>query len=628
MFSLFKNLKKQDFLIMLICVALICGQVYLDLTLPDFMSNITNLVMTGGNQGQIWIEGLKMLGCALGTAVLSIIVGFFSAKISSSFGMNLRGKVFNKFKNFSMQEIKNFSTPSLITRTTNDVTQVQMTIAMGLQVLIKAPILAVWAIVKILGKSWQWSIATAIAVLILMMLVLAITLFAIPKFRIIQKQTDDLNKVTRENLLGTRVVRAYNAEKYEEQRFEKVNTKLTNTHLYVSRIMSLLGPTMSLVMSGLSLSIYWIGAFLINGSGIMDRLPIFSDMVVFSQYAIQVVMAFIMLCMIFIILPRATVSARRINEVLHTKISITDGQAINFNQKDNLENIIDNNSIKNDNYLSNSQINNKNVEDININDISNSKINMQNEIKGEVEFKNVSFKYPDADEYVLQNVSFKANMGDTVAFIGSTGSGKSTLINLIPRFYDCTEGEILIDGINVKDYKLFDLNSKIGYVPQKAVIFAGTIKSNLTLGDVSNNISNEQLEKAISIAQSTEFVQKKDGKINAVITQGGSNLSGGQKQRLAIARAVAKKPEIYIFDDSFSALDYKTDLNLRKALKEHCTDSTKFIVAQRIGTIKDANLIIVLDEGIVVGMGSHQELLKNCDVYKEIALSQLSKEEL
>ena len=495
--------------------------------------------------------------------------------------MNIRSKVFNKIQDFSMQEIKNFSTASLITRTTNDVIHVQMTLAMGMQVMIKAPILAVWAIIKILGKSWQWSLATAGAVLILFLLVVIITVFAIPRFKIIQKQTDELNKVSRENLLGTRVVRAYNAEKYEEDRFEKVNNNLTNTNLHVSRIMALLGPTMSLVMGGLSLAIYWIGAVLINNAGQMDRLVIFSDMVVFSQYAIQVVMAFIMLCMIFIILPRASVSAKRINEVLDTFVMGKDGTGVQESKK----------------------------------------------IKGEVEFKNVSFKYPDADEYVLNNVSFKAKKGSTVAFIGSTGSGKSTLINLACRFYDCTDGEILIDGVNVKDYKISDLNNKIGYVPQRAVIFKGSIKSNLTLGS-NQDFSEQQIKNAVKIAQATEFVESKDKQYDSVVTQGGSNLSGGQKQRLAIARAVLKNPEIYIFDDSFSALDYKTDLALRKALKEHCGNATKLIVAQRIGTIKDADLIIVLDEGNVVGMGTHKELLEKCNVYKEIALSQLSKEEL
>ena len=582
MFKLFKNLRRKDFLIIIFCVGLICGQVWLDLTLPDFMSNITELVMTGGEQGQIWLEGLKMLACALGSAGLSVVVGFFASRISSAFGMTLRSRVFDKVQGFSMQDIKNFSTASLITRTTNDITQVQMTLAMGMQVMIKAPILAVWAIIKILGKSWQWSLATAGAVLLLFVLVLVIMIFAIPKFRKIQSQTDDLNRVSRENLQGTRVVRAYNAEKYEEDRFEEVNNTLTTTHLKVGRIMALLSPFMSLIMSGLSLAIYWIGAFMINNANIQDKLLIFSDMVVFTQYAIQVVMAFIMVCMIFIILPRALVASKRINEVLNTKALILDGGA---EEK-------------------------------------------ETEI-GTVEFKNVSFKYPDADEYVLKNVSFKANRGDTVAFIGSTGSGKSTLINLVPRFYDVSEGEVLINGVNVKDYKISTLNNKIGYVPQKAVIFSGSVKSNLTLGDSGKGeVTNEDIKRAVEIAQSTGFVEGMEGGYNAITAQGGNNLSGGQKQRLSIARAVARNPEIYIFDDSFSALDYKTDFNLRKALKNECGDATKLIVAQRIGTIKDADLIVVLDDGEVVGSGTHQELLNTCEVYKEIALSQLSKEEL
>lgn len=582
MLKLFKNLKAKDFGAIFLCIVLICGQVWLDLTMPDFMSNITQLVMTGGSQGQIWLEGLKMLGCALGSAAMAVIVGFFASRISSVFGMTIREKVFSKVQNFSMQNIKNFSTPSLITRTTNDVSQVQMTLAMGMQVMIKAPILAVWAIVKILGKSWQWSLATAGAVFILFLLVLVIMIFAIPKFKKVQTQTDNLNKVARENLLGTRVVRAYNAEKYEESRFENVNNTLTTTHLKVSRVMALLGPTMSLVMGGLGLAIYWIGAFVINNAGMQDKIIIFSDMMVFSQYAIQVVMAFIMLCMIFIILPRATVSARRINEVLNSEINIKSG------------------SVKNE--TENSQT---------------------------IEFKDVSFKYPDADEYVLKNVSFKAKAGETVAFIGSTGSGKSTLINLVPRFYDCTEGEIKINGINVKDYNIETLNNKIGYVPQKAVIFSGTIKSNIVIGDsIKQTITDEDILKALRIAECENFVKNMDGGVDAKIEQGGTNLSGGQKQRLAIARAIAKNPEIYIFDDSFSALDYKTDLNLRKALKQECGNATKLIVAQRIGTIKDADKIVVLNDGEVVGQGTHEELLNSCEVYKEIALSQLDKEEL
>ncbi len=584
MLKLLKNLKKIDLFMMAISIVLICGQVYLDLEIPSFMSNITTLVMTSGTTGKILLEGLKMLGCALGSAVMAVVVGYFAAKISASFSMNLREKIFNNVQKFSVAEIKGFSTASLITRTTNDVTQVQMTIAMGMQVLIKAPIMAIWAIVKILGKSWQWSFATAVAVLFLLILVVVIMVFAIPKFKRIQTQTDDLNRVSRENLLGTRVVRAYNAEEYEENRFKKVNDSLTKTHLNVSRIMAIMSPAMSFIMSGLSLAIYWIGAFLINRASIFsgERIIIFSDMVVFSQYAIQVVMSFIMVCMIFIILPRATVSAKRINEVLDTKSSIKDGTKSG-----------------------------------------------DGSVKGTVQFKNVSFKYPDADEYVLKNISFEVGEGETIAFIGSTGSGKSTLINLIPRFYDCTEGEILIDGINIKNYKISELNKKIGYVSQKAILFTGTVSSNLKLGTAKiGEINHDQIKKAVKIAQGAEFIEKMQNTYDAQITQGGNNLSGGQKQRLSIARAIARDPEIFIFDDSFSALDYKTDLILRKELMSECKNATKLIVAQRIGTIKDADKIVVLSDGEIVGMGKHNDLLKNCEIYKEIALSQLNKEEL
>ncbi len=585
MFKLFKNLRKKDYLMIIISIALICGQVYLDLELPIFMTNITDLAMSGGATGDIWLEGLKMLSCALGSAIMAMFVGYFAAKISASFSMNLRSKVFSKVQSFSMQDIKHFSTPSLITRSTNDITQVQMTIAMGMQVLIKAPIMAVWALVKILGKNWQWSVATAVAVLMLLVLVVVIMVFAIPKFKIVQNQTDELNRVSRENVLGTRVVRAYNAENYEKQRFEKVNGKLTRTHLFVSRIMAIMSPSMTLIMSGLSLAIYWIAGYLMslqNPLAFAEKYIIYEDMLVFSQWAIQVVMAFLMLCMIFIILPRSIVSSRRINEIFDTQVQIQDGKMQSCPKEE-----------------------------------------------GTVEFKNVSFKYPDADEYVLKNVSFKAKKGQTIAFIGSTGSGKSTLINLVPRFYDCTEGEVLINGVNVKDYKLTELNNKIGYVPQKAVLFSGTILSNLSMGDCEGGKpTDDQVKRAINIAQSTDFVEKMKNSYNAEISQGGTNLSGGQKQRISIARAIARDPEIYIFDDSFSALDYKTDFNLRKALKNECGDATKLIVAQRIGTIKDADQIIVLDNGDVVGIGTHKDLLENCEVYKEIALSQLNKEEL
>ncbi|MTM91834.1 ATP-binding cassette domain-containing protein, partial [Turicibacter sanguinis] len=485
-------------------------------------------------------------------------------------------------ESFSMQEINQFSNASLITRSTNDITQVQMVFAMGLQVMIKAPILAVWAILKILGKNFEWSLVTAGAVCVLLVMLSIILIFAVPKFKIIQGLTDNLNLVTRENLTGIRVVRAYNAENYQEEKFENANNILTRTHLFTGRIMAIMGPGMTLIMSGLSLAIYWIGAYLIEAADRMDKIGLFSDMVVFSSYSIQVVMAFMMLTMIFIMLPRATVSAKRIMEVLNTPLSIVDGTK-----------------------------------------------QAPTDRVGEVEFRNVSFKYPDAEEYVIENISFKANRGETVAFIGSTGSGKSTLINLVPRFYDATEGEVLVDGMNVKDYKQSDLNNKLGYVSQKAVLFAGTVESNIAFGDNGRQMAKlDQVKKAITIAQGRDFVEKMDRTYHSSIAQGGSNVSGGQKQRLAIARAICRDPEIYIFDDSFSALDYKTDRVLRAALRQETKDATHLIVAQRIGTIIHADKIIVLDEGKMVGIGTHQELLKNCEVYRQIAYSQLSKEEL
>ena len=482
-----------------------------------------------------------------------------------------------------MQEVKQFSTSSLITRTTNDVTQIEMLIAMGFQLLVKAPVTAIWAITKILNKSWQWSTATAIAVVILLSIIGILMVIVIPKFKIVQKLIDKVNGVTRENLTGIRVVRAFNAEKYQEEKFEKVNTKLTNQMLFNQRGFAVMQPAMYLVMNGLALSIYYIGANLIDAALISEKIALFGDMIVFSSYSMQVIISFLMLAFIFMMLPRAEVSAVRINEVLETDITIKEGD------------------------LSKDQLNEK----------------------GTVEFKNVSFKYPDADEYLLKNISFKANQGETVAFIGSTGSGKSTLINLVPRFYDATDGEVLVDGVNVKEYKSEFLNNKIGYVPQKAVMFDGTVKSNVSYGENGKgDITEEKIKEAIRVAQGTEFVEKMEEKYDTHIAQGGTNVSGGQKQRLAIARAIARDPEIYIFDDSFSALDYKTDLILRKELKKYTKNATCLIVAQRIGTIMNADKIIVLDEGICVGEGTHKELLKKCEVYKQIALSQLSKEEL
>lgn len=580
---IFKQLKKKEWLGMLVVVALICGQVYLELLIPDYMSEITTLVQTEVSAlSGILIAGAKMLVCAIVSTILASITGYIIARISASVSMRLRSEIFNKVQSFSTNEIKKLSTASLITRSTNDITQIQNFFVMGLSALIRAPIMAVWAIVKISGKSYQWSIATLVAVLVLFVAVITITTFVIPKFRKMQTLTDNLNNITRENLVGLKVVRAYNAENYQENKFRKANDELTKTNMKANRVLSVLSPLMNVVMNGLPLAIYWIGAYLINSAGVVDKLTIFSDMVVFSSYAIQIVMSFVMLVMVFIMLPRASVSARRISEVLNTNSSIVSGSGVVVNEKD----------------------------------------------KGTVEFKSVSFKYPDADEYVLENVNFKVKKGETIAFIGSTGSGKSTLINLVPRFYDVTEGEVLVDGKDVRDFDLTDLRDRIGYVSQRAVLFSGSVLSNVAFGGGEVKPDEESVEKAIDISQSSEFVSKMEFGLNAHISQGGKNVSGGQKQRLTIARAIAKKPEILIFDDSFSALDYKTDKTLRSELKSELGDTTLLIVAQRIGTIKDADQIMVLDEGKVVGLGTHESLLKTCDVYREIARSQLSEEEL
>lgn len=584
MLKIFKYLKQKEWILIVASIVFIVGQVWLDLKLPDFMSEITTLVQTNGSEtSEIWLAGGKMLLCALGSMILSVVVGYFAARVATSLSKELRKGVFNKTLSFSMEEINGFSTASLITRSTNDITQIQQTVAMGLQVMIKAPILAVWAILKITGKSWEWSAATGVAVVALLVMIGSIIIFVLPKFKVVQKMTDNLNLVTREGLTGIRVVHAYNAQEYQEAKFEKANKDLTDTNLLVNRLMAIMQPGMGLIMSGLTLSIYWIGAHLIMNAGGMDRIGLFSDMVVFSSYAMQVVMAFMLLAMTFIMLPRASVSAARINEVLDTPQTITDGEV---------------------------QSSPKGIE-------------------GEIELRNVSFKYPDAGEYVLKDISFTAHKGETVAFIGSTGSGKSTLINLIPRFYDATEGEVIVDGINIKEYSQEALHNKFGYVSQKAVLFSGTVKSNVAYGDNGQiSSTDEDIKKAVEIAQGKEFVEKMDGEYNADIAQGGTNLSGGQKQRLSIARAVNRNPEILIFDDSFSALDYKTDRQLRSTLKKETKGTTTLIVAQRIGTIKDADRIIVLDEGKIVGMGTHGELLETCKTYQEIAYSQLSKEEL
>ncbi|MEW9052872.1 MAG: ABC transporter ATP-binding protein [Neobacillus sp.] len=583
MLKIFKYLQKKEWLLVFYSLVFIVTQVYLDLKLPDYMYEVTMLVQTEGSKmSDVLINGGYMLLCAIGSMVSAMIVGFFAAKVAAGFSVRLRGMVFEKTMSFSMEEINGFSTASLITRSTNDITQIQMLIAMGLQVVIKAPILAVWAIFKIMGKSWQWTATTGFAVAFLLIMLMVLIFIAMPKFKVIQGLTDNLNRVSRENLTGIRVVHAYNAEKYQEAKFEKANDDLTKTNLFTSRIMAIIMPTMGVIMSGMSLAIYWIGAYLINDAALPNRLSLFSDMVVFSSYAMQVIMAFMMLSFIFIMLPRASVSAKRINEVLDTKGTIIDG-CVTEGKKDH---------------------------------------------SGEVEFRNVSFKYPGAADYILRDVSFIAKKGETVAFIGSTGSGKSTLLNLIPRYFDATEGEVLVDGLNVKSYQQESLRKKLGYVSQKAVLFRGTVESNVTYGE-SKQLANEQdIKLAVEIAQGTEFVEKMENQYAASIAQGGTNLSGGQKQRLSIARAVYRKPEIYIFDDSFSALDYKTDRTLRSVLKKETKDATTLIVGQRIGTIKDVDRIIVLDEGKVVGMGTHHELMLNCEVYQEIAYSQLSKEEL
>ncbi|HHL0974570.1 TPA: ABC transporter ATP-binding protein [Bacillus cereus] len=584
MLKIFKYFKQKEWIFIVASIVFITGQVWLDLKLPDFMSEITTLVQTKGSEtSEVWAAGGKMLLCALGSMILSVVVGYFAARVATSFSKELRKCVFDKTLSFSMEEINGFSTASLITRSTNDITQIQQTIAMGLQVIIKAPILAVWAILKITGKSWEWSAATGVAVVALLVMIGSIIIFVLPKFKIVQKMTDNLNQVTREGLTGIRVVHAYNAQEYQEKKFEKANKDLTDTNLLVNRLMGIMQPGMSLIMSGLTLSIYWIGSHLIMNASGMDRIGLFSDMVVFSSYAMQVVMAFMLLAMTFIMLPRASVSAARINEVLDTPQTITDGEM---------------------------QSSPKGIE-------------------GEIELRNVSFKYPNAGEYVLKDISFTAHKGETVAFIGSTGSGKSTLMNLIPRFYDATEGEVIVDGINVKEYAQEALHNKFGYVSQKAVLFSGTVKSNVVYGGNGQTLpTDEDIKKAVEIAQGKEFVEKMDGEYKADIAQGGTNLSGGQKQRLSIARAVSRNPEIFIFDDSFSALDYKTDRKLRSTLKKETKGATTLIVAQRIGTIKDADKIIVLNEGKIVGMGTHAELLGNCKTYQEIAYTQLSKEEL
>ena len=584
MFKLFKNFSKKDIFYIILCILFIVVQVWLDLKLPDYMSEITVLVQSEDSTlNDILIQGLYMLGCAFGSLISAVIVGYFSSMIAADFSLDLRKQIFRRVEDFGTEEIKKFSTSSLITRTTNDVTQVEMLIAMGLQMLIKAPIMAVWAISKIVNKSIEWSLLTGGCVVVLLFTIGLLMIIVMPRFQIVQKLIDKINGVTRENLTGIRVIRAFNAENYQKKRFEDVNNELTKTQLFNQRCFAILNPVMNIVMQFLTFGIYFIGAHLIAAAGMVQKITLFSNMVVFSSYGMQVIMSFLMLAMIFMMWPRAQVSARRINEIFDQDISIKDGTFLGNDTKE----------------------------------------------VGTVEFKNVSFKYPDADDYLLKNISFKANKGDVVAFIGSTGSGKSSLINLVPRFYDATDGEVLVDGVNVKDYTQEALHNKIGYVPQKAVMFTGTVAQNVAYGDNGRSKPTlEEIKKAIEVSQGSEFVSKMEGEYDAHIARGGTNVSGGQKQRLAIARAIARNPEIYIFDDSFSALDYKTDSVLRKELKKYTNSATSLIVAQRIGTIINADKIVVLDKGECVGIGTHKELLKNCEVYKEIALSQLSKEEL
>lgn len=587
MLKLLKHLKSREWMFALLAVVFIVAQVWLDLKMPDYMNTITQIAQGGINaetgvpyeMSDIWSNGGYMLLCAFGSMLCSIITSWFVVNIAANFSARLRESLYTKVQHFSMSEINKFSTASLITRSTNDVQQVQMLLTMGLQMMIKAPITAVWAITKIAGKQWQWSAAVAVAVCVMLTGIITIMILVTRKFKKMQKLTDSLNQVTRENLTGIRVIRAYNAESFQENKFADVNNEFTRTQLFTGRIMAFMNPLMSMVMNGISLAIYWIGAIIINDAALPEVPGLFGDMVVFMSYGMQIISSFMMLAMMFMMAPRALVSASRINEVLETKELISEGKGV-----------------------------------------------PETDQKGTVEFRNVSFRYPDGQTNVLSDISFKAEKGQTVAFIGATGCGKSTIVNLVSRFYDVSSGQVLVDGHDVRDYKKNELAKKIGYVSQKAVLFSGDIRSNINFGD--NNSSEEIIEKAVEIAQSTNFVQAQKGGLEGHVAQNGSNFSGGQKQRLSIARAVARKAEIYIFDDTFSALDFKTDRELRSALKEEMKDSTCLIVAQRIGTIIDADLILVLENGCVVGQGTHKELLKSCPAYREIAQSQLSEEEI
>lgn len=584
MIKLLKKMGKREVLMAVLCALLVLGQVYFDLTLPDYMTDLTMMLNTAGSEtSDILNVGLKMLGCTLASAALAIVCGYLSAKTASGFSYTIREKLFNHVMDMGSEEMQDFSIPSLITRTTNDITQIQMIVSMGLQMIIKSPIMAVWAVIKILGKSWELSAVTAAFVVVICVFVLAVMATCIPRFRIVQKLTDKINRVARENLTGINVVHAFNAEKYQNDKFDVPSKEMMNTQLKNQRMFALMMPVMNIGMNGLTLAIYWLGAVLIQQialTAVQDRITLFSNVVVFSTYATYVVMSFMMLVMIFMMLPAAQVSAERINEVLERDVNIKEGSVSEGREQ------------------------------------------------GTVEFKNVSFRYPHASEDELSNISFKIEKGQTLAIIGATGSGKTTLISLIPRFYDATEGEVLVDGVNVKNYKFDTLYDKLGYVTQKAVLFAGSIRENVFFGESAAPESDEELKNAIELSQAEEFVDKLPDGTEHMISQMGRNVSGGQKQRLSIARALSRKPEILVFDDSFSALDYKTDAKLREGLNEKLGDTTKIIVAQRISTIRHADKIIVLDRGEAVGMGTHEELMKNCDVYKEIALSQLSAAEL
>lgn len=584
MIKLLKKMGKREVLMAVLCALLVLGQVYFDLKLPDYMTDLTMMLNTAGSEtSDILNVGLKMLGCTLASAALAIGCGYLSAKTASGFSYTVREKLFNHVMDMGSEEMQDFSIPSLITRTTNDITQIQMIISMGLQMIIKSPIMAVWAVIKILGKSWELSAVTAAFVVVICVFVLAVMATCIPRFRIVQKLTDKINRVARENLTGINVVHAFNAEKYQNDKFDVPSKDMMNTQLKNQRMFALMMPVMNIGMNGLTLAIYWLGAVLIQQialTAVQDRITLFSNVVVFSTYATYVVMSFMMLVMIFMMFPAAQVSAERINEVLERDVNIKEGSVSEGREH------------------------------------------------GTVEFKNVSFRYPHASEDELSNISFKINKGQTLAIIGATGSGKTTLISLIPRFYDATEGEVLVDGVNVKNYKFDTLYDKLGYVTQKAVLFAGSIRENVFFGESAAPETDEELKNAIELSQAEEFVDKLPDGTEHMISQMGRNVSGGQKQRLSIARALSRKPEILVFDDSFSALDYKTDAKLREGLNEKLKDTTKIIVAQRISTIRHADKIIVLDRGEAVGMGTHEELMKNCDVYKEIALSQLSAAEL